>query len=210
MPPSPPQSRSISTFTTSRIAARPRVIPLYATSISRRVRHPLFIHQNLPSKPYICVDVQPTQIKIPPIDILLSSSSDEPESPLTPVEEQASAKGDRVLSQSQPRVIMIPRPQAVTITTAGWSQAALKEYRRIARQAVKPCLDHKVLWETLQASNLDQAREHSRLSPCFRTSSHINNTGEQTFFSKSSIRANRDNWMKSEACAARERKEQAK
>lgn len=128
MTPSPtPQSRSISTFTTSRIAARPRVIPLYATSIPRRVRRPLFIHQNLPSKPYIRVDIQPIRIEIPPINILSGSSSDEPESPLTPVEEQASAKGDRVLSQS--RVIMIPRPRAVTIATAGWSQAALKEYR---------------------------------------------------------------------------------
>lgn len=171
-----PRSRSISTFTTSRIAARPRVIPLYATSIPRRVRHPLFIHENLPSKPYIHVDIQPTRIKIPPIDILSSSSSDEPESPLTPVEEQVSVEGDRVLSQ--PRVILIPRPQAVTVTTAGWSQATLKEYRvrnfinilfsyidltyyqRIARQAVDTCLDHKVLWETLQASNVNQAREH--------------------------------------------------
>ncbi|KAE9390792.1 hypothetical protein BT96DRAFT_1001929 [Gymnopus androsaceus JB14] len=191
MPPSPPQSRSISTFTTSRIAA-----------------HPLFIHQNLPSKPYIRVDVQTTQIEIPPVDILSSSSSDEPESPLTPVEEQASAKGDRVLSQSQPCVIMIPRPRAVTITTAGWSQAALKEYRRIARQAVDTCLDHKVLWETLQASNLDQAREHvESLLPHFKP--HQQHWGADLLL-KEQHKSKRDNWMKSEARAARERKEQAK
>ena len=87
---------------------------------------PLSIHQKLSSKPYIRVDIQPTQIEIAPVHILSSSSSDEPESPLTPVEE-VSANGDCVLSQ--PRVIMIPRPRAVTITTAGWSQAVLKEYR---------------------------------------------------------------------------------
>ncbi|KAE9384687.1 hypothetical protein BT96DRAFT_1007818 [Gymnopus androsaceus JB14] len=189
MPPSPPQSRSISTFTTSRIAARPRVIPLYATSISCRVRHPLFIHQNLPSKPYIRVDVQPTQIKIPPVDILSSSSSDEPESPLTPVEEQASAKGDCVLSQSQPC-------------------ATLKEYRRIARQAVNACLDHKVLWETLQASNLDQAREHVE-SLLLHFKPHQQHWGADLLL-KEQHKSKRDNWMKSEARAARERKEQAK
>ncbi|KAE9399166.1 hypothetical protein BT96DRAFT_939567 [Gymnopus androsaceus JB14] len=196
MPPSPPQSRSISTFTTSRIAARPR-LGIHSLYIKTYLRNPTFV---LTSNPH--------EIEIPPVDILSSSSSDEPESPLTPVEEQASAKGDRVLSQSQPRVIMIPRPRAVTITTAGWSQAALKEYRRIARQAVDTCLDHKVLWETLQASNLDQAREHvESLLPHFKP--HQQHWGADLLL-KEQHKSKRDNWMKSEARAARERKEQAK
>ncbi|KAJ3990866.1 hypothetical protein F5050DRAFT_1880372 [Lentinula boryana] len=153
-------STSISTFTTSRIAARPRVIPLYATSIPCRAKRPLFIHNNLPSKPYIRARVQEI-LEITP------SASARSESPLT--SEGESTDGEDEASNSarpqprpiQPRPILIPRPLSVKdVKTAPWSEPLVTNYRFIARQAVDLYFDVKKTFLEQAAPMLAKAREH--------------------------------------------------
>ncbi|KAJ3742532.1 hypothetical protein DFH05DRAFT_1527092 [Lentinula detonsa] len=148
-------STSISTFTTSRIAARPRVIPLYATSIPRRAKRPLFIHNNLPSKPYIRARVQEI-LEITP------SASARSESPLTSEGESADGEDEAFNSaHPQPRPILIPRPLSVKdVKTAPWCEPLVTNYRFIARQAVDLYFDVKKTFPEQAAPMLAKAREH--------------------------------------------------
>ncbi|KAJ3765167.1 hypothetical protein FB446DRAFT_833096 [Lentinula raphanica] len=125
------ESSPTPTFTTSRTAARPRVIPLFATSVIRRRRRPLSLHHNLPPKPYI--RHRPT-----PVNTSSSSgtSTEEPGSPLTPIEDTFSTFVD---SNNPPdaRPIFIPKPNNPNINNIGWASASLKAYRTQAREAVE-------------------------------------------------------------------------
>ncbi|KAJ3766232.1 hypothetical protein FB446DRAFT_826670 [Lentinula raphanica] len=155
------ESSPTSTFTTSRTAARPRVIPLYATSVIRRRRCPLSLHHNLPPKPYI--RHRPT-----PVNTSSSSgtSSEEPGSPLTPIEDTFSTSVD---SNNPPeaRPIFIPKPNNPNINNIGWASASLKAYRTQAREAVEHYLDHHVPFASQDTAALEKAIEHVESAVAF-------------------------------------------
>ncbi|KAJ3825930.1 hypothetical protein F5880DRAFT_1610691 [Lentinula raphanica] len=148
------ESVPISTFTTSRTAARPRVIPLYATSVSRRARRPLILHHNLPPKPYA---------RPKPVHVNMSSasgiSSEEPGSPLTPVDDAFSTDtGCDATPEARP--IFIPQPNNPNINRVGWAPASLKAYRSKAREAVERYLDHHISLASQDTTALAKAIDH--------------------------------------------------
>lgn len=123
------QPTTIDTFS-SRVAPRPRVVPVYATSIPRRSKRPLSIHQTLRVKPifhpYKTDRPAPIGISPPsPLDRSVDSSkvASPPPSPLTEPE-------DSMSSLSGVRVILVPPPNAnVNLKNAGWSQSLKAGYR---------------------------------------------------------------------------------
>ncbi|KAJ3990786.1 hypothetical protein F5050DRAFT_1898793 [Lentinula boryana] len=99
------------------IAARPRVIPLYATPILNRPRRILSIHHVLPAKPY--ARAERNGLESPALTAVSSGSS---------TESGAMANVGALLSE--PRLILIPPPNAnVTVKSSGWHAASAKEYR---------------------------------------------------------------------------------
>jgi hypothetical protein len=126
------QSMLTSTFSSPRMAPRPRIIPLYATTVPPLPRRPLAIHQNLRPKvsyhPY-ARHAKPPAINIPlflPKEMAGDSLASTPGSPLTPIDNEPALGG----SSQDVHLVFIPPPVAgVTVTTAGWHPKLIKDYR---------------------------------------------------------------------------------
>jgi len=128
---SPFQPTTIETFA-PRVAPRQRVVPVYATSIPRRSKRPLSIHQTLRVKPvfhpYACKADKPLPIGIPPpsprgCPVELSKVASPPPSPLTEPE-------DSISSLPGVRVILVPPPNTnVNVKNAGWPHSLKTGYR---------------------------------------------------------------------------------
>ncbi|KAJ3991057.1 hypothetical protein F5050DRAFT_1716399 [Lentinula boryana] len=143
-----PTTESIPTFITARIAARPRVIPLYVTPILNQPRRILSIHHVLPAKPY--ARAERNGLESPASTAVSSGSS---------TESGATANVGALLSE--PRLILIPPPNAnVTVKSSGWHAASAKEYHKFARKAVDMYLNHKVNLSSQDSAALERAREH--------------------------------------------------
>ncbi|KAE9383606.1 hypothetical protein BT96DRAFT_951185 [Gymnopus androsaceus JB14] len=134
-------SITISTFSPPRTAPRPRVIPLYATTIPHHGHCGLSMHQNLRPKALYQPYTQEKHNKPAPVDVSLSSSCNPapstPGSPLTPVDDELpDGRSGRI------RTILIPPPNTkVTVANLGWPEEILPNYRKIARAAVELYLD---------------------------------------------------------------------
>ena len=125
------QPTTIETFA-PRVAPRQQVVPVYATSIPRRSKRPLSIHQTLRVKPvfhpYACKADKPLPIGIPPpsprgcpVELLKVASA--PPSPLTEPD-------DSISSLPGVRVILVPPPNTnVNVKNAGWPHSLKTGYR---------------------------------------------------------------------------------
>ncbi|KIK52024.1 hypothetical protein GYMLUDRAFT_251601 [Collybiopsis luxurians FD-317 M1] len=173
-------------FITARIAARPRIIPLYATPIPSRPRCTLSLHHILPSKPYICV--RPWK---PTINISSVSAPGQPESPLTPLDPEPALL--------EPHLILIPPPHSsITISNAGWMQALVKNYRRIAREAVDAYLDYCIRLADQDANALLEARDHiEQAVPHFQA--HMNHWGTDVLL-RDQLKSKKDTQVKVDIC----------
>lgn len=124
------QSTPTPTFSPARTAPRPQVVPLYATTVPRRIRHPLGIHQIFPSKSYYKPYPSGKPPKLHTHDLLSclpgnSSIPLTPGSPLTPVEEEGTGGPSQDV-----HINFIPCPSSkVTVTDAGWDLKVLPSYR---------------------------------------------------------------------------------
>ncbi|KAK7451663.1 hypothetical protein VKT23_012340 [Stygiomarasmius scandens] len=144
MPSSSPKSTPIQTFSLPRSAPRPKVIPLFATSIPRRAKRSLSIHQNLRPKPHPYARPlssatralsphqqprsKPSSERTRPPPIVISSAAIE--SPLTSVEDNSNPPAPDGGSSGEVQIQHIPPPQShVTVVNAGWSSTQQQNYR---------------------------------------------------------------------------------
>lgn len=156
---SPP---TIDTFS-PRVAPRPRVIPVYATSIPQRLKRSLSIHQTLRVKPifhpYTRRSDQP-----PPIGIASPSPQDssvESSKVASPPGSPLSELDDSISSLLGVRMILTPPPKGkLTVNSVGWSDALKGPYRKIAREAVDLYLDVQRNLTKQSTDALDKARTH--------------------------------------------------
>jgi hypothetical protein len=132
-----PSQRTSSTSSTfsPRVAARPRVIPLYATTIPARAQRTLSIHRALRDRALFHPYEHSRREKPTPIIIASPTSDDStissPGSPLTPVDE------DPTPGCSRAEVIPVPSPSKdLTVATAGWNTHQQKEYCVITLSSV--------------------------------------------------------------------------
>ncbi|THU81462.1 hypothetical protein K435DRAFT_809042 [Dendrothele bispora CBS 962.96] len=180
MPPAP-ASTPIPTFSSPRTAPRPKVIPLFATTISRRTRRQLAIHQNLHSRPHHYPHArrvtpmdraqsprQTTRVnpnhkkkKPPPIIIAAGGSLAAIESPLTSVEDNPELP---TTSERPPREVNVqliaPPHSSTTVTNAGWSAKEQQLYRQIGRDAITRFLEIGHCLSNQQPVLQHQAREY--------------------------------------------------
>lgn len=134
-----PQLLPIPTFS-SRHAPRPRVVPLYATTVPRHSRLIPSIHQDLRPTALYHPYAQVGHDKPAPIMVSLSSSSSSsstnskescvplPVSPLTPISDgiPEDVRGPSQMAHS----ILIPPPHArVTVKNSGWLLEQQQQYR---------------------------------------------------------------------------------
>ncbi|KAJ3733188.1 hypothetical protein DFJ43DRAFT_1153549 [Lentinula guzmanii] len=191
-----PATEPIPTFITARIAARPRVIPLYATPILNRPRRTLSIHHVLPAKPY--ARAERNGLESPASTAVSSGSS---------TESGATANVGDLLSE--PRLILIPPPNAnVTVKSSGWHAASAKEYRKFARKAVDMYLDHKVNLSSQDSAALERAREHiEQAVPFFKA--HLKHWGADTLL-REQLKSKKDTIAKAEAKGKGKGKEREK
>ena len=124
----PSQSTSIPTFS-SRAALRPKIVPLYATSIPSRTSRPLSIHQTLLSKaiyhPYTQIGREKPSLALIDVSSAVSGDCPSPNSPLTPMESEQSSGPSREVHP-----ICVPPPhKQVTVSNAGWNPNLIPTYR---------------------------------------------------------------------------------
>ncbi|KAE9387437.1 hypothetical protein BT96DRAFT_1079978 [Gymnopus androsaceus JB14] len=140
----------IDTFS-PRVAPRPRVIPVYATSIPRRLKRSLSIHQTLRVKP-IFHPYSRRSDRPPPIGIGIGIAPPSPQD--SSVE---SYKG----ATPPVRTILTPPPKSkLTVNAVGWSDALKASYRKTAREAVDLYLNVQHNLAQQNADVLDKARTH--------------------------------------------------
>lgn len=136
-------SITISSFSSPRPAPRPRVIPLYATTIRYRGNRVLSMHQSLRSKALYQPYTQEKRNNVAPIDVTSSSSCNPgpsiPGSPLTQVDDDLPiGRSERI------RTILIPPPNTkVTVANSGWPEEVLTVYRVCVRFELPPVLNNR-------------------------------------------------------------------
>lgn len=131
-----PQTTTIMTYASPRSAPRPRVIPLFATTLRRRHRRTLSIHTTLAMKPLY--HPYPRHKRgasgsgsNQPGDSTTTNSSSEssavPASPLTPMADEFPSDGSpQVVAES----ILIPPPDGpLSMTSLNAHPALVKDYR---------------------------------------------------------------------------------
>lgn len=126
-----PQTTTISTFASPRTASRPRVIPLFATTVQRRRRRTLVIHEDLRLKPSYHPYPQTKRSTTPNASQpeTASASSGLPSSPLTPTD-ALFPNNDIGSSRAEPRPILIPPPPGtLTVSTLNLHTILAKRYR---------------------------------------------------------------------------------
>ncbi|KAK7030930.1 hypothetical protein VNI00_013876 [Paramarasmius palmivorus] len=180
-------SESIPAFSSSRAAPRPRVIPLYATSIPYRVPRRLAIHDDLPlkirTKSYIpprrrrtgSSPVADTSIPLAKKPSSSSGTAENLSSPSSTAENPSSLAGsaedvDIIMESAaagpsrEVHPILKPAPhRRMTVANAGWGENVAK-YRKIAKQAIGRCLSAQ------DAAARGKARSQiETLIPSFRT-----------------------------------------
>jgi len=125
----------IDTFS-PRVAPRPRVIPVYATSIPRRLKRSLSIHQTLRVKP-IFHPYSRRSDRPPPIGIGIGIAPPSPQDSsvesykgATPPGSPLSELDDSINSLPGVRTILTPPPKSkLTVNAVGWSDALKASYR---------------------------------------------------------------------------------
>jgi len=125
----------IDTFS-PRVAPRPRVIPVYATSIPRRLKRSLSIHQTLRVKP-IFHPYSRRSDRPPPIGIGIGIAPPSPQDSsvelykgATPPGSPLSELDDSISSLPGVRTIFTPPPKGrLTVNSVGWSDALKASYR---------------------------------------------------------------------------------
>ncbi|KAJ3742027.1 hypothetical protein DFH05DRAFT_1462075 [Lentinula detonsa] len=148
------QTTSIPTFS-PRVALRPRIVPLYATTIPRHLRLSPGIHRTLVSKPVY----MPYPASIPdgidlPSSVLGSSSTSPPGSPLTPLDQDFGSSAPLEVHTN----LIVPPTSRLTVPNAGWDPQVLVTYRKLARDAVDIELDYKIGLSTQDIDALNRAR----------------------------------------------------
>lgn len=170
----------IETFS-ARVAPRPRVVAVYATSIPRRSKCSLSMHQTLRMKPtfhpYSRSDRPPcTGIQITPHSP--RDSFVEPSNMASPPDSPLSELDDSISSLPGVRVILTPPPKGkLTVNTVGWVDDLKPPYRvsslcyrcfslsakvdkKCAREAVDLYLNLQRNLKEQTADALDKARTH--------------------------------------------------
>ncbi|KAE9383801.1 hypothetical protein BT96DRAFT_1105052 [Gymnopus androsaceus JB14] len=156
----------IDTFS-PRVAPRPRVIPVYATSIPRRLKRSLSIHQTLRVKP-IFHPYSRRSDRPPPIGIGIGIAPPSPQDSsvesykgATPPGSPLSELDDSINSLPGVRTILTPPPKSkLTVNAVGWSDALKASYRKTAREAVDLYLNVQHNLAQQNADVLDKARTH--------------------------------------------------
>ncbi|THV01938.1 hypothetical protein K435DRAFT_853355 [Dendrothele bispora CBS 962.96] len=161
----------VPTFSSPRMAPRPRVIPLFATTVSRPVKRRLAIHEVLRSRPPRVdraesprstsrVHPKREKRKPPPITVMMTagSSSAAIESPLTPVAENSEPATGEGSSQKVNLQLIPPPHGSVTVINAGWSAQQQHDYRQIGRDAITKFLEVGRCLSNQQPKPRNQAR----------------------------------------------------
>lgn len=126
-----PQTVTISTFGSPRVAPRPRVIPLFATTLCRRHRRTIGIHTPLPIKalyhPRRKRAATPTPLDASSFTAGSSDSPTMPSSPLTPMDDEFP---NDACAQVEPQSILIPPPLGtLSMASLNLHHSLIKDYR---------------------------------------------------------------------------------
>ncbi|KIK53083.1 hypothetical protein GYMLUDRAFT_250666 [Collybiopsis luxurians FD-317 M1] len=123
------------------------------------------------------------------INISSVSAPGQPESPLTPLDPEPA------LPEPCP-ILISPPHSSVTISNTGWMQVLVKNYWRIAREAVDAYLDYRICLADQDANALLEARDHiERAVPHFQA--HMNHWGADVLL-RDQLKSKKDTQVKAD------------